>query len=85
MRGWESGEKEEGRFDEGGFGGAGCAGYGCWGVRFADLYRRVGEGASVEVEATEFAEAVRGLESEGKVQLVGEGARRMVRRVTGVV
>lgn len=55
------------------------------GVRFADLYRRVGEGASVEVEATEFAEAVRGLESEGKVQLVGEGARRMVRRVTGVV
>lgn len=54
-------------------------------VRYADLFRRVGEGASVEVEGLEFSEAIRGLEQEGKIQVVGEGARRMVRRVTGVV
>ena len=54
-------------------------------VRYPDLFRRVGEGASVEVEGLEFGEAIRGLEQEGKVQVVGEGARRMVRRITGVV
>lgn len=54
-------------------------------VRYADLMRRVGEGASVEVEGIEFGEALRALEQEGKVMVMGEGARRMVRRVTGVI
>jgi DNA replication licensing factor MCM4 len=61
--------------------GSGAAG----GVRYADLFRRVGEGASVEVEGGDFAEAIRSLEQEGKVQILGEGARRMVRRITGVI
>ena len=54
-------------------------------VRYADVFRRLGEGSSVEVEGTEFSEALRSLEQEGKVQVVGEGARRNIRRVTGGV
>ena len=54
-------------------------------VRYADVFRRLGEGSSVEVEGTEFSEALRSLEQEGKVQVVGEGARRSIRRVTGGV
>src|SRR5271163_2952186 len=50
-------------------------------VRYADVFRRC-EGSSVEVEGTEFSEALRSLEQEGKVQVVGEGARRSIRRVT---
>ena len=53
-------------------------------MRYTDLYRRVGEGASVEVEGGEFNEVVRALEGEGKVLISGEGGRRSVRRVTGV-
>ncbi|KAK5956967.1 MCM DNA helicase complex subunit [Knufia fluminis] len=54
-------------------------------VRYAELYRAVSEGATAEVEGVEFGEAIRGLESEGKIIVLGEGARRTVRRVTGVV
>lgn len=53
-------------------------------VRVSELVRVVGEGASVQVESQEVSEALRGLESEGKVLLSGEGLRRSVRRVTGV-
>ncbi|KAF2147099.1 uncharacterized protein K452DRAFT_282086 [Aplosporella prunicola CBS 121167] len=53
-------------------------------VRIADVVRRVGEGASIQVEGQEVTEALRALEAEGKVMLSGEGARRSVRRVTGV-
>ena len=52
-------------------------------MRYAELYRVVGEGAGVEVEGAEVTEALRALESEGKVMVVGEGGRRSVRRVTG--
>ena len=52
-------------------------------VRYADLYRMVAEGATAEVEGTEFSEAMRGLEAEGKIMVLGEGARRTIRRVTG--
>ena len=54
-------------------------------LRYADLFRKMGEGSSVQVEGTEFSEAVRALEQEGKVQVLGDGARRVVRRVTGAV
>ena len=55
-------------------------------VRWGDLYRKVNEGASAsggEVEGGEFQEAVRGLEGEGRVMVLGEGGGRRVRRVTG--
>lgn len=54
-------------------------------MRYAELYRRVSDGAGVEVEGAEFSEAIRSLEGEGKVMVVGEGGRRSVRRVTGVL
>lgn len=54
-------------------------------ARYGDVVRTLSEGSSVPVEGGEFAEAVRGLEAEGKVQVLGEGARRSIRRVTGAV
>ncbi|ODH24173.1 hypothetical protein ACO22_05336 [Paracoccidioides brasiliensis] len=55
------------------------------GVRWSEVLRRVGEGSSMEVDGMAFAGAVKGLEGEGKVTVVGEGARRSIRRVGGVV
>lgn len=52
-------------------------------MRYADLYRGIAEGATAEIEGAEFAEAIRALEAEGKIMVLGEGARRTVRRVTG--
>lgn len=53
-------------------------------VRFSELSRRLNEGASVPVEPADFAETMRALEMEGAVMISGEGARKSVRRVTGV-
>jgi hypothetical protein len=52
--------------------------------RYGDVVRTLSEQSSVPVEGQEFAEAVKSLEQEGRVQVVGEGARRSIRRVTGV-
>ena len=54
-------------------------------VRYGDVVRGLSERSSVAVEGTEFADAVRALEQEGRVQVVGEGPRRSLRRVTGAV
>jgi DNA replication licensing factor MCM4 len=53
--------------------------------RWADVYRRLTEQSSVEVEGNEFTEAVRGLETEGLVTIIGEGARRSIRRMGGAI
>jgi DNA replication licensing factor MCM4 len=53
-------------------------------ARHADVLRTLIEQSSVPIEAAEFAEALRSLEAEGKVQVLGEGARRSIRRVTGM-
>jgi len=53
-------------------------------ARWTEVVRRMGEQSSVPVEQAEFAEVVRGLEQEGQIMVVGEGARRSIRRVTGV-
>lgn len=54
-------------------------------VRWGDVFRRLGEGASVPIEQSDFSEAMRALESESALVISGEGARRNVRRVTAVV
>lgn len=54
-------------------------------VRFSDVSRRLNEGASVPIEPSDFAETMRALEMEGLIMITGEGARKNVRRVTGVV
>jgi DNA replication licensing factor MCM4 len=53
-------------------------------VRWNDLYRKVSEGGSGgEVEGSEFAEAVKGLEMEGRLTVFGDGGARKIRRITG--
>ena len=53
-------------------------------ARYVEVYRRLGELGSAQVEGTEFADALRSLEQEGQVVVGGEGPRRNIRRVTGV-
>lgn len=53
--------------------------------RWADVYRRLSENSSVDVDGGEFADAVRALETEGLVNVIGEGARRTIRRVGGAI
>ena len=52
-------------------------------ARWSEVVKQMGEQSSIPVDAGEFAEAIRGLEQEGAVMVVGEGARRAIRRVTG--
>lgn len=52
-------------------------------ARWADVYRLLTEQSTVEVDGAEFAEAVKALEAEGSVSVLGDGARRSIRRVGG--
>lgn len=52
-------------------------------VRYSDLGRRIAETSSIEVTGEELAEAMRALQQEGLVQIVGEGPRRSIRRIIG--
>lgn len=53
-------------------------------ARYVEVVKRMGEQSSIQVEPQEFTEAVRVLEQEGSIMVVGEGARKSIRRVTGV-
>lgn len=53
-------------------------------VRYGDLSKRLAEQSSLQVEVEELAEALRALQQESQLQVVGEGPRRTVRRVTGM-
>jgi DNA replication licensing factor MCM4 len=53
-------------------------------VRWSDVAKRLTDGASVPVEPAEFTECMRALEMEGSVMIMGEGARKSIRRVTAV-
>jgi len=54
-------------------------------ARYTEVYKRISEQGSAQVEGTEFAEAMRSLEQEGHVSISGEGPRKSIRRVTGIV
>lgn len=54
-------------------------------VRWSDVSKRLGDGASIPVDTSEFNHVMRGLETEGLISVSGEGARKTVRRVTAVV
>ncbi|KAI1931983.1 MCM DNA helicase complex subunit [Ophidiomyces ophidiicola] len=60
-------------------------GRGASGTRWAEVFRKFSDQSNVEVTASEFTDAVRSLESEGLVNIVGEGARRSIRRVLGAL
>ncbi|KAF8430128.1 putative DNA replication licensing factor Mcm4 [Tirmania nivea] len=55
------------------------------GAKFGEVLKRLGEQSNVTVEQAEFVEVLRGLEKEGVVRVVGEGARRVIRRITAHV
>lgn len=54
-------------------------------ARYSEVVKKMGEQSSMPVESNEFAEIIRMLEQEGSIMVVGEGARKAIRRVTGVV
>lgn len=54
-------------------------------VRYAEAIKRLGDQSSLQIDSAEFAEAIRILEQEGHIMVVGEGPRRSIRRVTGVL
>jgi len=53
------------------------------GVRWADLVKELGNQSNVAVDSAEFAEAIKALETEGAVKVVGDRDRRMIRRIEG--
>lgn len=54
-------------------------------VKYAEVAKKLGENAGVQVESSDFAECMRALEMDGSITVTGEGARKSVRRVTAVV
>lgn len=53
------------------------------GLKWTDVVKQLGAQSSVHVDSNEFSEAVRSLETEGIVKVIGERDRRMIRRVDG--
>ena len=51
-------------------------------ARWTDVLRQLNEIGNVTVEGGEFADAVQSLQTEGKVNVVGDGPRRSIRRAT---
>lgn len=53
-------------------------------VRYSELSKQLAEQSSVTVDTDELSEAIKSLQQEGHLQIVGDGARRSIRRVTGI-
>ncbi|POS82909.1 MCM-domain-containing protein [Erysiphe pulchra] len=53
-------------------------------ARYSEFARRLGEQSSIPVEPIELTEAIRALEQEGLLTVVGDGPRKAIRRVTGL-
>jgi DNA replication licensing factor MCM4 len=53
-------------------------------VRISEVTKQLAGGSSEEVDGTEVMDVLRQLESEGQLMIAGEGARKTIRRVTGV-
>ena len=53
-------------------------------MRSAEVSRRMAETLNIPIEAADMAECLRSLEMDGSIAITGEGARRTVRRSTGV-
>lgn len=54
-------------------------------ARWADVYRSLSDKSSIGVDGADFADAVQSLQTEGLVNVVGEGGRRSIRRVAGTL
>jgi len=55
------------------------------GARWGEAFKKLGEQSSVGVEQGEFTEVVRALDKEGLVRIMGEGPRRVIKRITAHV
>ncbi|RAK81808.1 MCM DNA helicase complex subunit MCM4 [Aspergillus fijiensis CBS 313.89] len=55
------------------------------GARWAEVYRVLNEQSSAGVDNTQFNDAVRALETEGAVNILGDGPRRSIRRAAGAL
>lgn len=51
------------------------------GVRWADAVKQLANQSTVSIDSAEFNDAVKALETEGAVKIVGERERRVIRRV----
>ncbi|KAI5121912.1 hypothetical protein M0805_000241 [Coniferiporia weirii] len=56
---------------------------GARGIRWADLVRQLGSQSSVPVDINDFSEAIRALETEGIVKVMGEREKRMIKKMEG--
>jgi DNA replication licensing factor MCM4 len=54
-------------------------------ARWAEVFKVLSENSSTEVDGGQFADAVRALETEGVVSVIGEGTRRSIRRIGGTL
>ncbi|KAF2640148.1 MCM-domain-containing protein [Massarina eburnea CBS 473.64] len=54
-------------------------------IRLTELVKKIREGSSEQIENAEFMEVLKASELDGAVQISGEGPRRMVKRVIGMV
>lgn len=54
-------------------------------ARYSEIYKRIDEQGSAQVEGSEFATALKALEQEGHISISGEGPRRNIRRITGLI
>lgn len=54
-------------------------------ARYAEVLKRLGDQSSIQIEGQEFTDILRALEQEGSARVVGEGARRSIRRITAHV
>ncbi|TIB83170.1 MCM-domain-containing protein [Wallemia mellicola] len=50
-------------------------------IKYNDIFQQISQQSSISVENTDFADAVRQLEENGDIQVVGEGSRKMLRKV----
>jgi DNA replication licensing factor MCM4 len=54
-------------------------------ARYSEVVKRINEQSSMPVDMIDLNEVFKSLEQEGLVSISGEGARRSIRRITGVV
>jgi DNA replication licensing factor MCM4 len=53
-------------------------------VRFMEVLRKLGEQSSAPIDTNDFSSALQSLEQEGQVTMLGEGANRRIKRITGL-
>jgi DNA replication licensing factor MCM4 len=53
-------------------------------ARYSEVIKKLSEQATMQIDAGEFADAIKLLELEGAVQVIGDGARKVIRRTTGI-